>query len=171
MEIEQVNKRVDWLDEERRKDKSAVASLEEQLISLEGSLNVASKQIQDWSSEITHLKTIIAKIDQFDDLIAQVRKETGKKFDEIESAQQDRNRDQDEFRRVQIDGLNASIIELRKQVEQLPGMQASMALRMDEERRLSQLIDELRQQINDYRRDEEDTERAIKLLEEGKTAR
>ena len=38
MEMEQILKRVDWLDDERRKDKTLLAAIEERMISLEGNL-------------------------------------------------------------------------------------------------------------------------------------
>jgi hypothetical protein len=36
MEQEQLIKRLEWLDDERRKDKTTIATLEERLLSLEG---------------------------------------------------------------------------------------------------------------------------------------
>jgi len=44
MEFEQIIKRLDWLDEEHRKDKAAVEALSEQLAKAESELKVASKK-------------------------------------------------------------------------------------------------------------------------------
>ena len=38
MELEQVNKQVDWLDKERQKDKLKIGSLEEKLSNIEGKI-------------------------------------------------------------------------------------------------------------------------------------
>ena len=38
MEIEQIIKRVDWLDDERRKDKNLLSSIEDRLTNLEGNI-------------------------------------------------------------------------------------------------------------------------------------
>ena len=38
MELEQLAKRLQWLDDERRKDKNTIAQFEERIVSLEGDL-------------------------------------------------------------------------------------------------------------------------------------
>jgi chromosome segregation ATPase len=45
MEIEQFEKRLEWLDDERRKDKSTIATLENKLDKLEEKLNTARKEV------------------------------------------------------------------------------------------------------------------------------
>ena len=44
MEIEQLTKRLEWLDDERRKDKSTIATLENKLEKLEEKLNSPGKK-------------------------------------------------------------------------------------------------------------------------------
>ena len=45
MEIEQLTKRLEWLDEERRKDKSTIATLENRLEKLEEKLTASRKEV------------------------------------------------------------------------------------------------------------------------------
>ncbi len=52
MDFEQLIKRLDWVDEERRKDKMKLAALEEQIKGLEGDLKAANKKIKDLSPQI-----------------------------------------------------------------------------------------------------------------------
>ena len=44
MEFDQIFKRLDWLDEEHRKDKAAVETLSDQLANTNGELKVANKR-------------------------------------------------------------------------------------------------------------------------------
>lgn len=55
MEIEQIVKQVDWLDDERRKDKTVLKSLEDRLSSLEGNLPPLVQQIKDLSGDFNPL--------------------------------------------------------------------------------------------------------------------
>jgi hypothetical protein len=49
MELEQLAKRLDWLDDERRKDKLIIQTLEERLGAIEGSVPGLVQQIKEIS--------------------------------------------------------------------------------------------------------------------------
>ena len=67
MEFEQLAKRVQWLDDERRKDKNNIAHLEERVLSLEGQLASSRQESADLNGEISILKTFITQMDKFDE--------------------------------------------------------------------------------------------------------
>jgi hypothetical protein len=52
MEVEHIIKRVDWLDDEHRKDKSALVTLDERLKSLEGSITPLAQQPGDLAERL-----------------------------------------------------------------------------------------------------------------------
>ena len=52
MDIEQLAKRLEWLDEERRKDKTTIVMLEEKILSLEGLANAASRQVSELNGDV-----------------------------------------------------------------------------------------------------------------------
>ena len=73
MEIEQIVKQVDWLDDERRKDKTVLKSLEDRLSSLEGNLPPLVQQIKDLSGDLTRYSAIFSRMDQYDESLLQQR--------------------------------------------------------------------------------------------------
>ena len=73
MELEQLLKRLEWLDEEHRKDKTMIVTLEERLLALEGKYAGVPPQIQELSSEITRLATAMGRMDGFETTLAQMR--------------------------------------------------------------------------------------------------
>ena len=66
MDIEQLQKRIQWVEEDRRKEKDALSLLENKLVSLEGNLSASLQQGKSLSSEITRLSAIIVRMDQYD---------------------------------------------------------------------------------------------------------
>ena len=50
MDFDQLIKRLDWLDEERRKDKTSLVSMEERIRELETELKTARKKFKEQSS-------------------------------------------------------------------------------------------------------------------------
>jgi chromosome segregation ATPase len=168
MELEQVNKQVDWLDKERQKDKLKIGSLEEKINALEGKIAPLDHQLKDLSGEITRLGAMLARIDGFDESLLQIRIESKQTFEDQDKQTKKREEDLEKARRTEIRGLETSIGELRKETEQLPELKRNLKLRIDEEIRLSRTIDEVRNRIETIRRSEEEYTRTIRLLEDGR---
>ncbi|MGD2158684.1 MAG: hypothetical protein PVG32_17520, partial [Anaerolineales bacterium] len=73
MDMDQLVKRVDWLDEERRKDKNIIASMEEQILSMQGKLTALGTENKELSGDVTRLETLLGRFDSIDETIAQQR--------------------------------------------------------------------------------------------------
>lgn len=168
MEAEQILKQLDWLDEERRKDKTRLGALEERLIALEGNLVPLPRQIKDLGSEITRLEAVMARMDHFDELLLQQRAEAKQYFEELERQLKKRDEETEKVRRVEMRAVDTNIIELRKELEPIAEIKRSLKGRVEEEGRLARLIDEIRTRIDTARRSEEEYTRAFRLLDDGR---
>lgn len=168
MESEQIIKQLDWLDEERRKDKTRLGSLDERLAALEGQIQPLVHQIKDLSSEITRLEAILKRMDSFDENLLQQRLETKSYFEELERQIKKQGEESEKVRRVEIRTIDASIAEMKKELDQIQEIKRSLKGRVDEESRLARLIDELRVKIDASRRSEEEYTRTFRLLDDGR---
>ncbi len=166
MDMDQIIKRIDWLDDQHRKEKGTIAALEERILQLEGQLNTAHKHTQELTSEFTHLKMVISRMDQFDTSLAQTRMELSRSIEDIEKRRLDREREIEEIRSVQIEGVTRHLSDLRKGLDPIPEMQTRLQSRVEEDYRLARLIDVLKQEVVEVRREDESWVRNIKLLEE-----
>ena len=168
MEIEQLIKQVDWMDEEQRKDKLRLNTIDDRLAAAEGNISPLVKQIKDLGSELTRLSTIISRMDTFDETLMQQRIETKQYFDELERQFKKGQEDSEKVRRVEMRALESSLAELRKELDQFPEVKRSLKARVEEETRLSRLIDEVRTRIEAVRRSEDEYTRTYRLLEDGR---
>lgn len=168
MDIEQLLKQVDWLDDERRKDKSQLASFGERLTALEGNLSPIFDQLKSLSGEITRLEAIISRMDQYDESLRQARIESKQAVEEVEKDFAKRIEELEKMRRVEMRGLDASLAELRKELAPIPEIKRGLQARVEEESRLAKLIDEVRLRIETVRRSEEEYTRSYRLLEDGR---
>ncbi|MFM8322263.1 MAG: hypothetical protein ACKOC5_15220 [Chloroflexota bacterium] len=168
MEVEQIAKQVDWLDDERRKDKIKIGQLEERLAALEGNVAPLYQLIKDQESEITRLKAMLGRMDSFDDSVRQARIETKQQFEEVDRTIKKRDEEAEKLRRTELRAIETSVAEVRKELEQLPDMKRGIKARMDEESRLAKLIDEVRTRIEMMRRSEEEYTRTIRLMDDGR---
>ncbi|RPI32174.1 MAG: hypothetical protein EHM70_09600 [Chloroflexota bacterium] len=168
MEMDQILKRVQWMDEERRKDKDTISMLESRITALEGSLSAATQVIKDLGGEITRLSTVVTRMDQYDNNVVQQRAETKRIVDEIDKDIKKREEEAEKVRRVEVKALENNIFELRKELEPIPRLEKGLVARIEEDSRLARLIEEVRSTIESLRRSEDDYTRTYRLLEDGR---
>ena len=84
MEFEQIVKRLEWLDDEHRKDKAALSALEERIAALDTSINVLSKQIKEVNKKVSEIGPVSGRIDQFEEIVSKQREEMNNALDDLE---------------------------------------------------------------------------------------
>lgn len=166
MELEQLAKRLDWLDDERRKDKLIIQTLEERLGAIEGSVPGLVQQIKEISGEVTRLSTMLAKFDQIEATLAQMRVDHSRALENLEKTRVEREREIEKARLADQEVLSKAIGEVRRGLDSIPDLRKSLQARQEEDFRLARLIEEANQKITEYRRSDEEYCRAHKLLEE-----
>ncbi|MFO7623159.1 MAG: hypothetical protein R6V73_02325 [Anaerolineales bacterium] len=168
MELDQILKRVQWMDDERRKDKEIITKLENRILALEGTISGANQQVKELNGEITRLTTIITRMDQYDSSLTQLRLESKKQGEELEKEFNKRAEETEKMRRVELKNLDVNIFELRKELDTLPKLEKGIQGRVEEDSRLGRAIDELRSKIEAIRRSEDEYTRTYRLLEDGR---
>jgi chromosome segregation ATPase len=168
MEFDQVLKQLEWLNDERRKDKDIISKQVERITALEGGISAANQQVKDLNSEIVRLTTVVSRMDDFDAALLQQRLELNKQLEEQDRQTKKREEEMEKIRRVEMRSSDTNIAEIRKELEAFSGINRSIAARIDEEARLAQLIDELRVKVQDLKRSEEEYTRTYRLIEDGR---
>jgi DNA repair exonuclease SbcCD ATPase subunit len=166
MDLDQLSKRLDWLDGERRKDRLIIQTLEERLSVVEGSMPSLLQQVKEISGEVTRLSAMLSKFDQIDAAIAQIRVDSARAVEAVDKSHLERSREMEKVRLSAQEGLSRTIAEVRRGLEPIPELRKSLQSRMEEDFRLARLIEEANQKILEYRRSDEEYRRAQKLLEE-----
>lgn len=168
MDVDQLLKRIQWIEEDRRKEKDTLALLENRVISMEGGISALSEQLKELGSEITRLSAVITRMDSYDNNVLQARIEAKKM---VEDLGKDIRKGEDEavkVRQVELRALEMNIGELRKQLEVLPKLEKGLQVRLDEEVLLRRAIEETRSKIDEVRREDEEYTRTFRLLDDGR---
>ena len=168
MEMEQIIKRVDWLDDERRKDKNTLAAIEDRMVGLEGNLPGITKQLKEIDSEVTRVAAKLARMDHFEESLLQLRAESKHSIEEVDKGLKQREEESEKIRRIEQRSVESTIVDLRKELAPLSELKRGVQARVDEDIRLGRAIDELRVRIDTSRRSEEEYTRTLKLIEDGR---
>jgi chromosome segregation ATPase len=168
MELEQVIKRMEWLDEERRKDKDVISALEERLLQYEGRVSATEQQIKDLDGEITRLGTVTGRMDVFDESLAQHRVELKRLIDNQVKQLENKDAEITELLRAEIRGVDTGLVTVRKGLEPIADLSQGLQARVEEENRLNGMIDELKRETSELKRSEEEQSRVYRLIEDGR---
>jgi chromosome segregation ATPase len=150
MEFEQLVKRLEWLDEEHRKTRNVIITLEERMAALEANIDTVAKQIKPLAKQISDIANTTARLDQFDDIFARQRDDMNKAIDEIEKRHQKRELEITKRHYEDIEPFPKAIEELRRNIEsEFPPIKRDIKARLLEEARLNEAIKELKPPIDD----------------------
>lgn len=168
MDLEQLHKRLEWLDEERRKDKATIASLEERLVVVEGGLPGLNSEMREVTSDLNRLSTSLSRFDQVESSLLNLKVELTRSIEGVEKLRQDHNREVEKVRLADQEGINKTVGEIRKSLDTIAEMKKTLQTRVEEEFRLARLIEEVNQKISEVQRADDEYRRAQRLLEEGR---
>jgi chromosome segregation ATPase len=168
MDFEQIVKRLQWLDEEHRKDKAAIIDLEERIAAYEGSLDTVAKQIKPFEKQIAELTPNSARIDQFEVIVAKQREEMKSALGDLEKKYLKREKDLIAQHQKDLEPFNKEIDKLKKKLTDIAPIKRELKARATEETRLHQEIKELRPPIDEAKRAAEEASRTQRVFDENR---
>ncbi len=168
MDLEQLRKTVQWLDDERRKDKQELATQQERLTAL-GAENIGlTRKLQQLETDLAATNAQIQRTNKMDELLDGYRKEMTRQLEDLEQRRLEADRENERLRKLEREGLNKSLATLNKSVEALPRVERELQGRKEEEARASRLISELQVRVNEFNKLVDERNRAVVVLDEGR---
>ncbi|HLE29028.1 MAG TPA: hypothetical protein VI793_12970 [Anaerolineales bacterium] len=168
MDIEQLSKTTQWLDDERRKDKQEMAALHERVTGLAAENASLQRKVQQLESDLATSTATLQRLAKIDDILDGYRKEMARQVEELEQRRSDAAREDERLRKVEREGINKSLAELRKGIENIARLEREAQARKDEENRLSRLVAELQNKVSEFNRYLDERLRSIAVVEEGR---
>lgn len=166
MDLAQLEQMVNWLDEERRKDKEELVRLRQRLEQQNLAADEQLRRFQELDARLSALQIQVARFAQFEQSLEQLRKELGALVELADQKFTAAQRESERARLMERESLTQAISELRKQVESLPRLEEALEARRAEEQRLNQMILEQRPLILVLRDRLEEQAHATRVMEE-----
>ncbi len=166
--IEQLEKRVEWLDNERRNDKTNLASLQNRLTILEGENMNLRKQIKELEVLINQNSTQIASMDKYENRIDRLNIDLTKQIRDVNERAENNLTEAQKRNKIEVDSAKKSIAELYPVMDMFDPIRKDISSVKAENIRLARLNEELKAKIQDVNRFDEDYRRSLNLLEEGR---
>ena len=167
MELEQIVKRLDWLDAEQRKTKAAISVIEERIGSVENSIAAVLQQIKGLDKNISEVASSAARINQFNDLLAKQRDDFNRLFEEAEKKHQDRFAEVVKRHSEEVQPFRADLDELRRGFDLSP-IYRELKVRATEQVRLNDAVHEFRPRFDEILKVHEEVKSGQQVLVENR---
>jgi chromosome segregation ATPase len=165
---EDSDKRLEWLDDQRRKDTETIQRLEKRLASLEETQAKQARQAQDLAGDVARLSALATRINQFDETLTKHRQEVSRQLEAAEEARTNKEKQLDQSRKRDQAEISKDVETLRKELATVDEVrEASDALR-EEGLRISRSLGGLSTRIDDLQAGEEEHGRWRLSFEEGR---
>ena len=168
MEPEQIIKRLEWLDEERRKDKNTIAALEERVHQLEAGSIKQIQQVNEVSTDVARMMGYESNIDLLEAEISKLRIELGRSIETIEKQRVEHDREMERIRLMYVERINKTDQEIHVLQDKIEGYKKEISVIKDENLRLSRLLEEIRNDNREALRGAEEFQRNSKIIEENR---
>ena len=166
--IEQLEKRVEWLDNERRNDKTNLASLQNRLTMIESENLNLRKQIKELEVQLTQQNNQIASMDKYDNRIERLNLDLSKQIREVNERAEANLNEAQKRNKIEVESAKKAIAEIYPLNEMFEQLKSELPSFRAEDSRLARLIEELKVKIQEVGRFDEDYRRSLHLLEEGR---
>lgn len=166
--LEQLERRVEWLDNERRNDKTNLASMQNRLTVLETENTNLRKQIKELEILMSQQGNQISSLDKYEGQISRLNNEMSK---QIRESSERANLNLDEAikrQKLELDSLKANLAKIFESLETVSSLREEQKMLKAEDTRLSRLLEEQKARITDVSRFDEDYRRSLQMVEENR---
>lgn len=143
--------RLEWLDEERRKLIRRLSELEQKVELKDRELDSREQRIQELERQTAAMTTQLSRIPQVDLQLSQFKDEIVQMIEQYDRRRIQSQAEMDRLRRVEQEGSIRELGEIRKSLEPIRKLQTDMEMRMAEESRLANLIGMQKTEMSDLR--------------------
>lgn len=165
-EVGEMRKRLEWLDEERRKSSRKLAELEQRATLAERELATRDRRIQDLEKQVSQVSSQLSRIPMVDTQLSQFKDDIVKMIEQYDKRRIEAERELDRLRRVEHEATARELADIRKELPAIGRIEQVLPLRVAEEARLANLIGVQQNAIAQIATQVENVERSLTFLEE-----
>jgi len=169
MELNQIAKRVTWLDEERRRDKDEIARLQSALDAQAEEMRDQARHIQELEGRLASVQAQLTGLPLLERALQQFKDELVLLVDRQEEQRQEEGREASRLRLIEQDKQAKQLGEIRKDLQRLSRLEEEVDIRRAEDQRLGSVVIDLQHKFEELDQTLETRLRNLTYLEEQRT--
>ncbi len=170
MEVSQLEQMIRWLDEERKRDKTLLAALQEQLEQQTQFIQSQGNEIDSLQKLINTLQIEIRRTDDYPEMIEKANRDLTGSVDDLRAQVRRERLENEQVRRAEIETLNDMIADLDKKTRPYARYEEQLGARAAGEQRVQGQVQVISNDLADLSKRTEDRLQSIVYLEEQRRA-
>lgn len=170
MDLAQAIQTIKWLDEDRRKDKVTIATLQERIEEQGRKLAQQALQIQEQQTTLAGLQSTIVQVTGFEQMVSNFKKEIAYLVEQREETRRKEQAESERLRRIEHEAFQEQLSRLEKDMRVLSRHDEDLDARKAEEERLSTALQRLEVSVADLDKRSNDRMQTVSYLEEQRRA-
>ncbi|MCL4247607.1 MAG: hypothetical protein KJ065_05625 [Anaerolineae bacterium] len=166
MDIQQIAKMIEWLDEERRRDKALIATLQERLASQQQTIDTLSRRLNSIESDQTVIQAQTNGSGASLDVVDQIRHDLQQAMETLENKRAAAERELERRAELAREPISRSVRELTEKMSRYERQATELPAMGVERDRVASVVAELQQRFDDLVKRLDEPERRITFLEE-----
>ncbi len=166
MDTNQAAKMIEWLDEERRKDKATITTLQQQLKSQQELSENLQRRLHSLESDQSSIKSQVTSNIREAEIMENMRRELQQVVDQIETRRQKSEQEVEKRAEIGREALLRQVRELSDKFSRVERHTTELPAINVEKDRLAGTVSSVQQRVDDLSRRIEDPDRRIQYLEE-----
>lgn len=166
MDLNQAARLIEWLDEERRRDKATIATLQERLAQQQETMETLTRRITSMESDTTTLRGQVSNNTREVEIIDQLRREMQQLIESVEAKRLTAERELERRNEIAREAIARPVRELTDKLTRVERQTTELPAINTEKDRLASTVSALQQRVDDLYKRMEDPERRLTFLEE-----
>lgn len=170
MEITQLEQMIRWLDEERKRDKTTIAALQERLEQQIQVIQTQAVEIEHLRQDLATVETDLRRTDAYPGMIETTQRDLSGTIEALKAQTRREKLESDQSRRADTELLNAAVADLEKRIRPMLRYEEQLEARAAGEQRLQGQVQTVTNALADFSKRTEDRLQSIVYLEEQRRA-
>ena len=166
MENEEIVKRIEWLDGERRKDRQTIIELQAQVSKLQEVIALQKRELSNINKDNKKSFSSVVRLDEYEETNAKLKAELAKSQRLIEKRLDTMEQTTAAQRSDDRDTYNKKMLELQGEIKALNELKKSVQSKGEDDFRLNQKLEDLARQLADQRSSSDEQSRLVKILDD-----
>ena len=166
MENEEIVKRIEWLDGERRKDRQTIIELQAQVSKLQEVIALQKRELSNINKDNKKSFSSVVRLDEYEETNAKLKAELAKSQRLIEKRLDTMEQTTAAQRSDDRDTYNKRMFELQGEIKALNELKKSLQSKGEDDFRLNQKLEDLARQLADQRSSSDEQSRLVKILDD-----
>jgi chromosome segregation ATPase len=166
MDLAQAGQMLKWLDEERRRDKTILSSLQERLEAQAQQLARQEEQLTSLLSSVAGMEALLARVRDFTQTVEQFKTDVGLMLDDRDEKRRKEQREVDMARQLEMGQVKDQVAQLLDDSRRAGRLEDRLTAVQTESQRLNEVLQRLEGTVSDLSKRSDDRVQTVTYLEE-----